>query len=151
MALQQLEHFLIQATDIEATRDWYESVLGLKRGPAPEFHFPVCWLYIGDTAVLHLAQGGDDVGDERKAYLGQQSTDTHGSGVIDHVAFHASDLKQTLAHFEALGLQFTTREIADVGLFQVFLLDPNGVKVELNFHAADAEGVKAQVSTADLA
>ena len=151
MALHNLEHFLIQTTDIGATRDWYEQVLGLKRGPAPEFHFPVCWLYIGDTAVLHLAQGGGEVGDNRKAYLGQQSTDTHGSGVIDHVAFHASDLEQMLAHFEALKLEFTTREISDNGLFQVFLFDPNGVKVELNFYAADAKGVKAQISTADLA
>ena len=57
MALRQLEHFLIQTTDLAATRDWYVGALGMEEGPAPEFHFPVCWLYVNGTAVLHLAEG----------------------------------------------------------------------------------------------
>lgn len=150
MALQQLEHFLIQTGDLDASRDWYESVLGLKPGPAPEFHFRVCWLYLGDTAVLHLAEGGENVDPKRIAYLGQQSSAIQGSGVIDHVAFHANDAASMLAHFDTLGLEYVTREISDDGSLQVFLFDPNGVKVELNFKAADASGIQAEISTADL-
>ena len=43
------------------------------------------------------------------------------------------------------------RRISDTGMLQVFLLDPNGVKVELNFVAAEAEGVQEQLRTGDLA
>jgi len=150
MALTRLEHFLIQTRDIAATRDWYVDVLGLAEGPHPEFHFPVCWLYLGDVPVLHLAEGGAGVPQARKAYLGQQSTDTRGSGVIDHVAFNATDAAATLAHLAARGVACTTRRNTETGTLQVFILDPNGVKVELNFCAEEAVGVSARLQTADL-
>lgn len=47
-------------------------------------------------------------------------------------------------------LEFITRQISDNGQLQVFLFDPNGVKVELNFCAADAKGIKAQPSPAQF-
>jgi catechol 2,3-dioxygenase-like lactoylglutathione lyase family enzyme len=150
MALTQLDHFLIQTTDMDATRDWWVDVLGLTVGAAPDFKFPVCWLYIGDTAVLHLTTGGADVGDNRKDYLGQQSTATEGSGVLDHVAFHASGLKQMITHLKSRGVEFTQRMVDDQGLYQLFLLDPNGVKVELNFANAEAAGIAPELMASDL-
>ena len=61
MPLQHLEHFLIQTADLEATRDWYVNILGFREGPHPDFKFPVIWLYLGDTDVIHLTQGGKNV------------------------------------------------------------------------------------------
>ncbi len=151
MPLSHLEHFLIQTTNIEATRDWWVDVLGLREGPAPDFKFPVCWLYIGDTDVLHLTTGGAEVSENRKAYLGQQSTATEGSGVVDHVAFRSTGLKDTMEHLDARGIPFTRRMVDDQGLFQLFLLDPNGVKVELNFSNAEAEGLAPELMASDLA
>src|ERR1700678_107239 len=58
MPLHHLQHFLIQTEDLEKTRDWYVDVLGMRVGPHPDFKFPVYWLYLGDTDVLHLTQGG---------------------------------------------------------------------------------------------
>src|SRR5262245_25807577 len=84
-----IEHYLIQAEDIEATKDWYVKVLGFRGGPHPDFKFPVYWLYLGDQDVLHLTAGGSKVSDNRMKYLGQESQATKGSGVIDHVAFRA--------------------------------------------------------------
>ncbi len=150
MALSHLEHFLIQTTDMEATRDWWVDVLGMRVGPSPDFKFPVCWLYIGDQDVVHLTTGGADVSDNRKAYLGQQSTATEGSGVIDHVAFRCTGLKDTMEHLDARGVAFTRRMVDDQGLFQLFLLDPNGVKVELNFANAEAEGIAPELMASDL-
>ena len=150
MALQRLEHFLIQTVDMPATRDWYVQVLGLTPGPAPEFHFPVCWLYLDDVPVLHLAEGGEHVPEARKAYLGQQSTAAHGSGVIDHVAFAATDLAETLEHFRRLEVACSTRRNSESGQVQVFLLDPNGVKVELNFAPHEALGVDVELATEAL-
>lgn len=150
MPLTHLQHFLIQAEDIDATRDWYVDVLGMEDGPHPDFGFPVHWLYLDGRDVLHLTAGGKNVSENRKTYLGQHSTDTNGSGVIDHVAFHATGLDQIIGHLRSKKVEFTERQVNDQGLYQLFLFDPNGVKVELNFDAAEAENRTAEVMASDL-
>jgi len=63
----------------------------------------------------------------------------HGSGVVDHVAFRCTGLAETLEHLRSKSVSVQKRQVDDQALYQLFLLDPNGVKVELNF---DAEEVK---------
>ncbi|AWQ07087.1 VOC family protein [Bordetella bronchiseptica] len=148
MPLHYLEHYLVQTPDMGKTVDWYERVLQLRRGPTPDFGFPVQWMYIGDKDVLHITHGGAKVTDNRKAYLGQQSQAVSGSGVIDHVAFRCSGLVDMLDNLRRQGAEFRERQVNDQGLYQVFLFDPNGVKVELNFpvEEARAAGITAAVS-----
>ncbi len=150
MPLHHLEHFLIQTADLDRTRDWYVNTLGMRVGPSPDFKFPVVWLYIGDTDVLHLTVGGKNVSDNRKAYLGQQSEATHGSGVVDHVAFRATGLREMMANLKKHKVQFHKRMVNDQGLFQLFMLDPNGVKVELNFSNDEVQGVEPELMAAAL-
>lgn len=150
MALRHLQHFLIQTTDLESTTKWYEDVLGMKRGPHPEFPFPVEWIYIGDQDVLHLTEGGADVSQERKQYLEQTSEATYGSGVVDHVAFRADRLKDMLDNLRAKEVAFQTRQVDAAGLFQIFVTDPNGVKVELNFENAEAKGIEPELLGSDI-
>ena len=150
MSLNFMEHFLIQSADIEATKNWWVNVLGLRVGPSPDFKFPVYWLYIGDRDVLHITQGGGNVSENRMKYLGQQSQATEGSGVIDHIGFRASGLDDTIAHLSKLGIEFKERQVNDQGLYQLFLFDPNGVKVELNFAVSEVKGRKAQVMASAL-
>ena len=150
MPLHHLEHFLIQTADLEGTRDWYVNVLGMRVGPNPDFKFPVVWLYIGDTDVLHLTAGGANVSENRKAYLGQQSEATYGSGVLDHVAFRCSGLRDMMANLQKHGVKFHKRMVNDQGLFQLFMLDPNGLKVELNFANAEVQGVAPELMAAAL-
>jgi catechol 2,3-dioxygenase-like lactoylglutathione lyase family enzyme len=140
MPLHHLQHFLIQTEDLEKTRDWYVDVLGMRLGPAPDFKFPVYWLYLGDTDVLHITHGGAKATENRLKYLGQQSTATMGSGVVDHVAFRATGLMEMIDHLKLRGIDFKERRVNDQGLYQLFLIDPNGVKIELNFEAAEAKG-----------
>ena len=52
MALS-LNHFSIRTTDMVASRNFYETVLGLTVGPRPDFPFPGLWMYNGDHA--HVA------------------------------------------------------------------------------------------------
>ena len=151
MALRHLQHFLIQTADLDGTVQWYEDVLGLKSGPHPDFKFPVAWLYIGDDDVLHLTEGGAGVSDNRMQYLGQQSQATHGSGVVDHVAFRADGLAEMLDHLRSKGVSFQTRQVDDAGLFQIFVIDPNGVKVELNFENTEAKGIAPELLASELA
>jgi catechol 2,3-dioxygenase-like lactoylglutathione lyase family enzyme len=100
MPLQHLQHFLIQTEDLEKTKDWYVDVLGMRVGPHPDFKFPVYWLYLGDNDVLHVTQGGAKVSENRVRYLGQESTATVGSGVVDHVAFRATGLIDLIEHLK---------------------------------------------------
>ena len=150
MPLAFIEHFLIQSADIEATKDWWVNVLGLRVGPHPDFKFPVYWLYAGDRDVLHLTQGGSNVSDNRMKYLGQSSQATEGSGVIDHIGFRATGLEATIAKLKSLGIDFKERQVNDQGLYQLFLFDPNGVKVELNFSASEVKGRKADVMASEM-
>lgn len=150
MPLSHIEHFLVQVEDMEKSKDWYVNVLGMKVGPHPDFKFPVYWLYVGDEPVVHMTAGGKNVSANRKQYLGQQSEDTHGSGVVDHIAFRATGLQDMIAHLQSLEIEFNQRQVDDQGLYQLFLFDPNGVKIELNFANAEAEGIQAEVMASEL-
>jgi catechol 2,3-dioxygenase-like lactoylglutathione lyase family enzyme len=150
MPLHHLEHFLIQTADMAATRDWYVKVLGFSEGAHPDFKFPVCWLYIGSTDVIHITEGGKNVSENRKRYLGQQSDALEGTGVIDHVAFRCTGLRDMMAHLRANGVAFSKRQVDDQGLFQLFLIDPNGIKVELNFANSEAAGIEPELMAASL-
>jgi catechol 2,3-dioxygenase-like lactoylglutathione lyase family enzyme len=148
--LSHIEHFLLQTADMDATREWYTKVLGMRVGPSPDFKFPVFWLYLGDKDVVHVTQGGKAVSDNRRQYVGQQSEAVEGTGVVDHIAFRATGLREMLAHLKSLGVDFKQRQVSDQGLYQLFLFDPNGVKIELNFANSEAEGLQPELRASDL-
>lgn len=150
MPLSHIEHVLIQTADIARTVEWYTRVLGMRAGFTPDFKFPVQWLYLGDNDVVHVTEGGANTSENRKRYVGQQTTATEGSGAIDHVAFRCTGLRETLAHLRAEGVEFKERQVNDQGLYQLFLFDPNGIKVELNFANAEAAGLRAEVMASEL-
>jgi catechol 2,3-dioxygenase-like lactoylglutathione lyase family enzyme len=149
MTISHLEHFLIQPEDLEATKEWYVAALGLTVGPHPDFGFPVYWLYAAGRDVLHMTQGGSRASESRRRYLGQESQTTIGTGVIDHIAFRATGLQETINRLTGLGITFRERRVDGQGLYQLFLFDPNGVKVELNFAAVEAVGRKAPIMASD--
>jgi catechol 2,3-dioxygenase-like lactoylglutathione lyase family enzyme len=151
MPLTHIEHFLVVSDDIDATRDWYARVLELAPGPHPDFGFPVHWLYAGSVPVVHIGPSAKKAGDNQKKYLGRTSQDTGaGTGAIDHIAFRASGLRRMLEHLKAEKIPFTQRRANGEALFQLFLFDPNGVKVELNYEAAEAEGIAPELMASDL-
>ena len=150
MPLSHIEHFLVQTADMEKTRDWYVRVLGMRVGPNPDFKFPVCWLYIGDQDVVHVTEGGRNVSESRKKYVGQQSEALSGSGVVDHIAFRATGLRETIEHLRSLGVEFRQRQVSDQGLYQLFLFDPNGIKIELNFANSEVKGLRAELLANEL-
>jgi len=136
MALERIDHYLLQTTDLAATRDWYVRALGMREGPHPDFKFPVVWLYLGDKDVLHVSEGGRNVSENRKRYLGQESQAESGSGVIDHIAFFGTGLKQMIEHLHELGVK-----------------DPvNDVKIELSYANAEAAaaGIKPELTASEL-
>ncbi len=136
MGITRLDHYSIRTDDLETTRDFYVEALGLVDGPRPPFPFPGYWLYCGDRPVVHLigldpggAQGLTDyMGADRKQVL-------KGGGAVDHVAFNADNLDGMRTRLESLGIDYRERDVPDMHLHQVFVQDPNGFTIEINFWA----------------
>ncbi len=127
MAIQAMDHFTVLAEDLDQTLDFYVNLLGFRSGPRPAFKFPGAWLYVGDRAILHVV-AGRDMPEPRR-------------GVLDHMAFSASGLTETLAKLDARGVDYDLRRLPPggpgAGLWQLFFDDPNGGRVELDFAASE--------------
>lgn len=119
MTITGMNHFTVLTDDVGATVAFYRNLLGLAEGPRPPLGFPGAWLYAGGQAVLHVV-GGRPRGELR-------------AGVIDHIAFSATGLAAAIAALEANGIAHQCRQQAGSGVWQVFLHDPSGAKVELDF------------------
>ena len=91
-------------------------------------------MYCGDKDVIHII--GIDPADKAGLveYLGdREETTLTGTGAIDHLAFMAEDLDSMRARLKAEGIASREREVPLLGMRQIFLEDPNGVTIELNF------------------
>jgi catechol 2,3-dioxygenase-like lactoylglutathione lyase family enzyme len=151
MPISHIEHILVASDDIDATRDWYARVLGMKAGPHPDFGFPVHWMYVGDTDVVHIGPSARQAGEIQKKFLGRTSQNTgEGTGALDHIAFRATGLRAMLEHLKQEKISFTRRRANGQALFQLFIVDPNGIKLELNYAAAEAEGIAPELMASDL-
>jgi len=150
MPVSHIEHFLVAADDIDATRDWYARVLGMRSGAHPDFGFPVHWMYVGDVDVVHIGPSAKMAGENQRKYLGRTSQGGDGTGAIDHIAFRATGLREMLERLRAEKIAFTQRRANGQALFQVFFYDPNGIKIELNYAAAEAEGIEPELMASDF-
>jgi catechol 2,3-dioxygenase-like lactoylglutathione lyase family enzyme len=143
MPIEKLAHYSIRTTDLEASRVFYTEVLGFRVGYRPPFDFPGIWLYLGDDereyGTVHII--GIDPNDPEGliAYLGDKSLDSlTGTGSVDHIAFNATGLAGMRKTVAAKKLECRERTVPSLGLHQVFLTDPSGVTIELNYPAAEA-------------
>ena len=152
MPLSHIEHFLVAADDIDATRDWYARVLGMRSGPHPQFNFPVHWMYIGEVDVVHIGPSAKHASEAQRRYLGRTSQDEgKGTGALDHIAFRATGLREMMDHLRRENVAFSQRSANGQALYQLFFQDPNGIKIELNFPGEEAEGISPELMASDLA
>ena len=70
--------------------------------------------------------------------------------MLDHIAFRATGLREMLEHLRAERVEFKQRQVSDQGLYQLFMFDPNGIKIELNYANAEAHGIKPELLASDL-
>ena len=119
MLVDKLEHYNIVTEKLDETITFYVDVVGLENGYRPDFEFPGAWLYVGAEAVVHLMKLGENR--------------DFGSGSIDHVAFSGNDFIGYKEHLDTMDIDYIDRFIEDANIYQIFVIDPNGVKVEINF------------------
>ena len=139
MALTKLAHFTIRTTDVEASRRFYVEILGLSVGARPPFTFPGLWLYAGEADVVHLIGMDANSAAEVRAYLeDRDEAPAGGTGALDHIAFQATGWGETRARCDAAGIAYTERTVPSLGQHQVFIRDPSGVVIELNYAGNEA-------------
>src|SRR3954462_7406549 len=122
MPVRSLQHINIRCADVEATKDFYVELIGLVVGPRPPFASQGYWLYAGNDPVVHLVQKPDGEA--------QSGPDT---GALDHIAFEGIALDATRSALKARGKVFREAVVPRDGVIQLFVPDPDGVLLELNF------------------
>jgi catechol 2,3-dioxygenase-like lactoylglutathione lyase family enzyme len=116
--LLSLGHVTVRSADFDRTEHFYCNVLGLRPGRRPALPQPGRWYYIGEEAVLHVLP--------RKADAGHDN-----AGTIDHFALKAGDLPAIEQRLSAAGLPFERRLLAGTAIWQIFVSDPDGARVEI--------------------
>jgi len=139
MPLTQLEHYLVLTDDIDATRDFYCNTLGMRVGPRPPLDFSGYWVYLGEVPCIHIADWQSYRAHSRTTGIAM-SVRAAGTGPLDHIAFNAVDYAAVKARLTEHGIEAAENLVAGVGLRQLFLSDPNGVKIELNIAAEPTGG-----------
>lgn len=141
MSLSTLDHCSIRTTKLPETRDFYVDILGMVDGARPDFDFPGHWLYLGEKPVVHLIGIDTDSPEGLADYLGgtvdPDALETPGPTAFDHVAFRATDPAILRKCLDDNGYTYRERMVPDLELFQIFVEDPNGVTVEINYFADD--------------
>ena len=128
MQVARIDHVNIAGPQdlIDACRDFYVAVLGLHEGHRPPFRSSGYWLYAGEDPIIHLSVTSDAPG--------------NANGAFNHFALRCSGLPDLLERLRLGGIEHSVTQVPLTGATQVFLKDPAGVAVELNFPAQDPAG-----------
>ena len=137
MPLAELDHYFIRASDLERSRRFYCDLLGFEVMPRPSLPFPGYWLGVGGKVQVHM--GLDGFGGRPDYYPGTRAASARdNSGVVDHIAFRGSDPAPLWQRLRAFGIAARWRHIAEIGLLQIFVADPDGLTIEMNFPGVPA-------------
>jgi catechol 2,3-dioxygenase-like lactoylglutathione lyase family enzyme len=135
--LTELNHYFIRANDLERTKQFYCDVLGFEVMPRPNFPFPGYWLGVNGAVQVHMGPHG--IPHSEVYYLGTTADSaTKNSGVVDHIAFLATDPERFTQHFAARGIVPVNRYLPEFHLYQMFIEDPDGLTIELNFFGIES-------------
>ena len=132
MELHGIDHFNVRGRpqDVDALRDFYRDVLGLRQGARPAFKFPGYWMYLGETPVVHIS---GSLPADGPAAAGAGST-----GRVDHISFRAQGFAAVCHELGERGISCVPSPVPGMDIRQLFFVDPAGLKVELTFYGPDA-------------
>ena len=126
MQIAGLDHINIAGSHelIARCRAFYVDVLGLTEGYRPPFRRPGFWLYAGGHPIVHLVE--DD-----------GAPPAGGATPFHHFALRCEGFEGAAERLRSLGVAFTGDRVPGENTAQLFLEDPAGVALELNFTAAE--------------
>ena len=137
-----LNHISRECRNTEVMADFYTSLLGFSRVPAPPFPFGVIWLSHPSGLTMHLIEGTTEYrlaeGPARDASSGERNKNTFAQGKFDpihirrghHLAWNVKDLEPVKRALEAKGIPFGLSEVPGTDIKQLFAFDPEGNGLE---------------------
>jgi len=144
MTVRRLDHVNVLTRDLPGTIAFYEDLLEMKARPAPSGDIKrAAWIYDdGDLPILHVqavdpAQPEAKFADIRKRLgelIGRLDLDRlKDTGSVEHVALECLDYDRVRKRCEDRGIEVRLNYVERNRLRQIFIRDPNGVILELNF------------------
>ena len=129
MKVNALDHFNVIADDLDGTATFYTTMFGLERrnGPPPLTPDNAQWMYADGHPIIHINTPTAPKAIERDTTPGPQT------GAVHHIALNCSGHGEMIDRLIAHGLEHHRNEVSAIGLRQIFVADPNGVLLELNF------------------
>jgi len=127
MQVRGVNHINIVTGDLDGTVRFYESVLGMQSAliPVPIPNFRGCWISDAEgSPIVHVQAHNPERHGELKTGMG---------GALDHVSLTCTGFAETMARCDELGVEYRVNDRQFGDLRQVFVTDPNGVSLELNF------------------
>ena len=125
MRVNGIDHFNIKTRDLDRLCEFYTQVLGFEIGDRPPFDSPGVWLYAGGHPILHVGVQ-EDAGDPVEDTL-----------PLDHIALEAEGLVAAVEKLDAAGIEYRMFDVPGRVMKQIFVRDPDGVALELNFSNPD--------------
>jgi len=113
----QFDHISLFVSDLDASKDFYKSVLGLEEIPRPAFDFPGAWFQLANDVQLHLIAGKE------------KQTEETGSRK-NHFALLVHDIFKAEQKAKDFGLNYIGPKKRPDGAWQLFIADPDGYFIE---------------------
>lgn len=118
--IDALDHINIETIELDESVRFYTTLLELEVGFRPAFEAEGVWLYSGAEPVIHL--------------VARSVVNKGPTGAIHHVAFKARDCAAFEERLKAMKLSYELFTVPDLNVTQIFVVDPNEVRLELNFY-----------------
>lgn len=99
---------------------FYEQIIGLKSGPRAVSKRDGAWLYCHDTAIIHLSVVPEAPYSGRDTYF-------------NHVALTCSGVADWMRNLNDHAIPYDIDYRPSPEMTQLFLYDPVGIRIELNF------------------
>jgi catechol 2,3-dioxygenase-like lactoylglutathione lyase family enzyme len=134
MPVMGLDHVNIRSADPQSTLAFFRDVLQMRVGPPPGMKvtesYKGGWVFDPeDRALVHV--GGLDTPYPSDAKM--PFAEGQGGGAVHHVALACADFEGMRERLRARELEFAESDYPNMRLRQLFVREPNGVLLELNF------------------
>lgn len=126
LAVRTIDHVAVIAQDLDASRHFYEDILGMQPVPRPAFPFEGLWFQAGQTQI-HVILANKEAGPAgQPPFEGTMPSRGH------HLAFELADCAEAVAQLREANIEIVAGpQSRPDGFQQVYLHDPDGYLVEL--------------------
>lgn len=126
LRIGQLDHVAIVVADLDATRDFYVRILGMRQVSRPDFAFGGLWFQTGQTLVHAILEH------EASGPAGEQFGDFTRISRTQHMAFSVDNAIECAEMLKAAGVDIVAGPKGRPdGAAQTVIQDPDGYVIEL--------------------